>query len=206
MIVFSIILKTIKYLYYFSGIFVGIGVIFAICQYILFKNDTKTKYNREVVFWTTESIKMFYKEILPKYEWLYRNLPNHFYLEKEITNINIKDDKIITACKAYFDSVNDFSKERSKELALTLQVFAVGLSYGNADIPMAKKVLGRKYVKIIEVILPSIITDENVELYQECINLYNSWKYEIKMEEHTKEGKSLEIISKDLVEYNNYRV
>ena len=198
---FSVI---IEYLYYFSGIFVGIGVIFAVIQYQLIKKDTITKYNREIVSWTSELLRSFYKEILPKYEQLCIVLEkNIFYLPNELIKIDIKNSNIITSCKNYIENISIYNKlDAMKDLAISLQILAVGLSYGNADIDMAKNVISKKYIKILETVLPSIITDSNIELFNECIELYNNWNYDMKKIEHERQGESLKFASKELAIIN----
>jgi hypothetical protein len=195
-----VILKIIEYL---SRISVGVGVVFAIIQYFLIKKDTKTKYNRELVSWTSELLRTFYKEILPKYEQLCKNIPDKFYLSGDIIKIEITNSvDVVNNYKTYMDTIIEQNiKDDMKDLAINLQQLAVGLSYGNADIDVAKRVIYKKYITIVEVVLPSIITDENVELYKECIDLFNTWRYELKKIEHDKHGEALEFVSKDLCEY-----
>jgi hypothetical protein len=200
----NIFLDIIEYLYYFSGIFVGIGVIFAIIQYHLIKKDTKIKYNREITSWTNELLRSFYKEILPKYEQLCKNLSeNQFFLSKDIIKINIDNEQLIESCNNYIKALSEKNKINDmKDLAINLQILAVGLSHGNADIDMAKNVISRKYINILETVLPCIIIDKDIELYKECIELFNNWNYEKKMHEHEKQAKTLKNVYKDLVEYS----
>ncbi|GHU13722.1 hypothetical protein AGMMS50225_24230 [Betaproteobacteria bacterium] len=204
--VLCVILTIIEYLYYFSGIFVGIGVIYAIRQYHLSKSDVDKKYSREIIAITSDLLSSFYKDIIPKYEKLIAITSGNFFLEKEVIIVKITDEKTLDSCKQYCQTITGPDiVNRFNEIALEVQMFAIGLSYGNADGKMAEKAINTKYVAIFESILPFVLTNENVDIYKESIRLFNTWRVNIKkMEAENKKAeaekntKELEMASKEI--------
>jgi hypothetical protein len=204
----KIFLDTIEYIYYFSGIFVGIGVIFAFIQYKLIKKDTKIKYKREIISWTNELLRSFYKEILPKYEQLCKNLgQNKFFLPNNNYIIKPNNDELIKRCNNYINTlIDNIIINDMRELVINIQILAVGLTHGNADIEMANNVIGKKYIDIFETVLPYIMMDKNIELYNDSIDLFNKWNIEKKKYENKKQAETLKNVSLEVIVVNKNEI
>ncbi len=204
-------LFNIKYIlevfYYIAGIVVGGSIFISLFSYLLSKKDMKIKYSREINLITGDQLKNFYIEILPMYEKL-KNIENElFFFDEKITLVKLDDEDIKKSAKNYYLNLSkkeDYEKI-AKALLINIQILSSNFQFGAADIELAKKIILDKYLNIFEAIFPIILQENDVKLYQSCVDLYNKWRIEKKTVENQKESETLHTAAKRISEFEAIR-
>jgi len=62
-----------------------------------------------------------------------------------------------------------------------------------------------KYLNIFEAVFPIILQENDVKLYQSCVDLYNKWRIERKTVENQKESEALHNAAKFISEFEVIR-
>lgn len=190
----------LEILYFISGIFVAIGVIYSIRQYILSKKDVTLKYSREINAVTTDQLKMFYTNVVPLYEEIKNIETGLFYFDEKVVLVKIDDEKILESANGYYASLNNpsFYTEKAKKILINIQLMSANFKFGCADENMVKEIILDKYLCIFEAIFPLLIRESDTSLYQSCVDLYNSWRVEKKSKQNKNETEELMEATKEI--------
>lgn len=193
--------------YYIAGIVVCGSIFISLLSYLLSKKDMKVRYSREINSITSDQLKNFYIKILPMYEKL-KNIENElFFFDEKINLVKLDDEDIKKSAKNYYSNLSkkaDYEKI-AKELLINIQILSSNFQFGVADIELAKKIILDKYLNIFEAIFPIILQENDVKLYQSCVDLYNKWRIERKTIKNQKESEALHNAAKGISEFELIR-
>lgn len=194
--------QVVEFLYYLSGIAVAVGVWVSIKQYFLTKKDLSTTN-------TTEQFELFYREILPKYEVIKNNAENNiFYLNESFRTVKFDDNDLKKLLEEYKKSLDNKLLELLKDELLDVQMFALNFQLSAMDYESYPESIAFKYLEIFESILPVLYFENDRELYNSCIVLYNNWKLKkiekrnrLEAEEINSEKKSIKTLTVQSFKY-----
>ena len=194
--------QVVEFLYYLSGIAVAVGVWVSIKRYFLTKKDLSTTN-------TTEQFELFYREILPKYEVIKNNAENNiFYLNESFRTVKFDDNDLKKLLEEYKKSLDNKLLELLKDELLDVQMFALNFQLSAMDYESYPESIAFKYLEIFESILPVLYFENDRELYNSCIVLYNNWKLKkiekrnrLEAEEINSEKKSIKTLTVQRFKY-----
>ena len=194
--------QVVEFLYYLSGIAVAVGVWVSIKQYFLTKKDLSTTN-------TTEQFELFYREILPKYEVIKNNAENNiFYLNESFRTVKFDDNDLKKLLEEYKKSLDNKLLELLKDELLDVQMFALNFQLSAMDYESYPESIAFKYLEVFESILPVLYFENDRELYNSCIVLYNNWKLKkiekrnrLEAEEINSEKKSIKTLTVQSFKY-----
>ena len=173
-----------------------ISIVISVFGYFLAKKEFKHQSKKDIYLINIDLLKIFYQNIILSYEKLklilqteknsqFLNLQSFNLPFFEINNeyIDPTDEKLKDNIDHYLEYLsgreikNEYLK-LSENILVELQIFAFSLNLQSDTIKFdsIEKIIAKKYITIFERIFPCLMSKNDIETYQECINLYTRLK------------------------------